>query len=404
MDVIQSVNLVSDLYPILDIMTIGDAHVKLLLNFKDIYEKIKTLGFGGFGQVKCYKERATGNLYAFKEIPITTRSNIQALQDEVAILSRLSRANHSIVKYYDSFVRKVKKDLYYVIVTEYIHGFTLQEYIDTLYRKNKRADDLTIYNLMLWLFSTLAFLHDSGYIHRDIKPNNIMIDTVANRFVLLDFGLSYCKSLSTTYTDGGTPEFISPERWEINKDTLKKTKFSKENIAVFKKMDIWSAGLTIYSIMEFNTPWHKIKVIEDLKSDIMYKDIHYNYTNDILINLIKSTLERDPLKRPTADELVRNMKDTYELFTRLYYIKINGIHTVNPINTVNTLDETSEGSHNTTSGESYGEDSQKEEIKVFIERCSEATSPRTWTPNHSPKSKSKSPRTDVTVNTLKRFQ
>jgi serine/threonine protein kinase len=395
MDAIQSTNLVSDLYPILDIMTIGDTNVKLLLNFKDIYEKVKTLGLGGFGQVKCYKERATGNLYAFKEIVITARSNIQSLQDEVAILSRLSRVNHSIVKYYDSFVRKNKKELYYVIVTEYIHGFTLQDYINTLNRKNKRPDDLTIFNLTLWLFSTLAFLHDSGYIHRDIKPNNIMIDTVANRFVLLDFGLSYCKNLCTTYSDGGTPEFISPERWEINKDTLKKTKFSKENIAVFKKMDIWSAGLTIYSIMELTTPWYKCKLPEDYKSEIMYCDIPYTYTNDIITNLVKSTLDRDPLKRPTADELVHKMKDTYELFTRLYYINLNGI---------NGLDETTDESLNTTSGESYGEDSQKEEIKVFIERCSEATSPRTWTPNHSPKSKGKSPRTDVTVNTLKRFQ
>lgn len=310
---------IANCYPILDTIVINDISVKRLLNFNQVYELDRRLGKGAFGAVSLYREKSTNNLYAFKEIEITDETDIKMLQDEVTILSKLSKDNRSIVKYHDSFIYDttvVKTEetyiyeanvLIYVIVTEYISGFTLQDYILTLIACNATAIPNTIFNIALWLFSTIAYIHDAGYVHRDIKPENIMIDNAQKRFVLLDFGLT-CSVRLKTKKVAGTPEFIAPERWNIEKSSIMRSFFKGSNLSILKKLDIWSAGITIYCMVEKRLPWSARNLLELGKQIIGPYAINYTCDNEIIKEIMNSSINRDPNSRLSADEIVHKMK------------------------------------------------------------------------------------------------
>src|SRR5438132_4027772 len=121
---------------------------------------------------------------------IMNEKNIKECQSEANILNILSRNNRSIVKYYDSFIRFEPGKSSFVIVMEYIQGFTLNDYIDDLIRKKTVTKPFVVFVIAVWLFSVLDYIHNFGFVHLDIKPGNIMVDTLNKRLVLIDFGLS----------------------------------------------------------------------------------------------------------------------------------------------------------------------------------------------------------------------
>ena len=219
--------------PVFEKTEIGGIPISLLANFSDLYTSVKILGHGASGMVKCYREKSTSNLYAMKEMTIFRAEDLESLYGEVDILRELSESinSPSIVKYHDCFVRRSGKDMIFVIVTEYIEGACLQDYINAAINENKHFCMKTVLNIAYWLFDILAILHSRGYVHRDIKPNNIMVDHVNNRFVLIDFGLTCSinaktsKSSNTLCTTGefpGTVIFMAPESWDTRSRSRKR--------------------------------------------------------------------------------------------------------------------------------------------------------------------------------------
>jgi len=335
MDLIKCVDDIARFYPIMDEVEINGVRLRHLLNFRSVYKHIKVLGKGAFGTVRCYKERSTNNYYAFKEIIITKNTNIEKLQHEVSILYNLSHNNKSIVQYYDSFVytHRKKSQVIYVIVTEYISGFTLYDYIDTLISNNKYAPTTTIYNLSIWLFSTLSYIHDAGYVHRDIKPENIMIDVKRKRFVLLDFGLTCSSEDISSSKQGkmvGTPDFIAPERWDLSKLSKKSSSpRPNDSLSIWKKSDVWSAGVTIYELVELRLPWiidrqefHSSysKYNEDNHLETLFSlqrqikgpyPIDYTCPISNIVSIMKMCLTRDPNLRPSSANVLLQMKDMF---------------------------------------------------------------------------------------------
>ena len=177
--------------PIFETMEINGIYAQVMVNFDELYSYEKKLGHGGSGVVKCYRENATSNLFAIKEINIYKSTNLEILKGEVDILREINNINsRSIVKYYNSCLRKSGNGVLFIIIMECIEGKSLQDYLNEMIDNNEYIDIRTILNIAYWLFDTLALLHYHGYVHRDIKPNNIMEDDINKRFVLIDFGLT----------------------------------------------------------------------------------------------------------------------------------------------------------------------------------------------------------------------
>lgn len=321
MDILNVAEIVAYSYPIIDTINIAGTPVKQLMNFDDVYEYISDLGNGSFGNVRSYREKSSRNIYAFKEIEITNKENIRSLNHEVDIMKNLSSKNTSIVQYHDSFIYSRGDTPIYVIVTEYIDGFTLKQYVARLIESNSLASPKMIFNLALWLFSTIAFIHDTGYVHRDIKPDNIMIDARGKRFVLLDFGLT-CSLKGKAFEScdikklAGTPSYLSPERWiQANKSASNINSRSffatiTNDLSMLKKADVWAAGVTIFYIAERRIPWTSRNDIHTIQREVIGPyTITCTYQSPTIMNILSMALVRDDNQRSSASQIVTRMKN-----------------------------------------------------------------------------------------------
>jgi cGMP-dependent protein kinase len=209
---------------------------------------ISFLGKGKFGSVCLVHDKKS--FYAVKSINRRQTEFKQSLSGYVKAEKQILQSiNHPFII---KFVKTLKNEFWFFYVLEYVHGLILEEYL--LQRLNTRnASETRFYIASLLL--TIDYLNKKCITHRDVKPNNIMIDM--NGFIkLFDFGTAkYIKG--PTYTIIGTPHYIAPEILNGKGYTF--------------QADYWSIGIIMFEIFYGSYPFG------NNKSDIMeiYKDILY---------------------------------------------------------------------------------------------------------------------------------
>jgi serine/threonine-protein kinase len=177
------------------------------------YEVLAELGRGGMGAVHKAKRVADGQIVALKTILPATAPHPVALgrfQRETAILRRLTHPN--IVAFFDS--GETVGLIYFVM--EYVDGPSAA----ALVKQHGPFAPERVVTLGCQLLDALAHAHLQGYIHRDVKPGNLLLAQVDGREVvkLADFGLgrayqaSAMSGLTVAGTAGGTPAFMPPEQ------------------------------------------------------------------------------------------------------------------------------------------------------------------------------------------------
>jgi serine/threonine protein kinase len=153
---------------------------------------------------------------------------LQSALTEVRVLDMLSHPN--VIAYYDSFV----EDKALMIVMEYASGGTIFEYLQE--RRGELLEEREIMSLFLQLMLAMQAVHRHNVLHRDLKTQNIMLDSRnALKIVKLgDFGISkVLSSKSKANTVIGTPCYISPELCEGKPYN--------------QKSDIWALGCILYA-------------------------------------------------------------------------------------------------------------------------------------------------------------
>lgn len=187
-------------------------------------------------------------------IPVSTakyetqfRDGIDRVLDEARRMAKF-RNMPGIVGIYDFF--KANNTAY--IVMEYIEGVTLD-----VYCKKNNMDNTTLFNMLVPIMDALQSLHNEGIIHRDISPDNIMVDKEGN-FKLLDFGAArgYSEENATTMSV-----------------ILKKSYAPEEQFRTKGKQgpwtDVYALGATIYELITGTTPPTSIdRLVEDEIVDI----------------------------------------------------------------------------------------------------------------------------------------
>lgn len=170
---------------------------------------------------------------------------------------------------------------------EYAEKGDLSKVLRQMRLSNTVIPESKIKTWLIQLAQALSYLHGSQIIHRDVKPQNIMV-TQDNTIKLGDFGISktLTKSKEYTGTSTGTPYFLSPE---ICKG---------ENYDY--KTDIWMLGCTIYEIMTDTKPFKGHNFLELMKNIILtevdYSKISRDYSGE-LIFLLKQMLVKDQKSR-----------------------------------------------------------------------------------------------------------
>jgi calcium-dependent protein kinase len=202
----------------------------------DIYDVAKeSIGAGRFGTVTKGMHKDKENGVAIKVIPFKTEEDVDAIEQELEIMSKLMH-NSSIVTLHESFQDVV--NVY--IVMDLCNGGTL---LDRIVQSGKFSE-LDAAKVMLQILTALQCLHDLRICHRDIKPENFMYvdkDVEEGFLKMIDFGgatfVHHGEFLSTMV---GTPSYVAPEVLQ-----------GKYN----ETCDIWSAGIVLYVLLSGTAPF-----------------------------------------------------------------------------------------------------------------------------------------------------
>ncbi|NLC77417.1 MAG: Stk1 family PASTA domain-containing Ser/Thr kinase [Clostridia bacterium] len=201
------------------------------------YEIMEKLGGGGMAIVYKAKDRLLSRAVTVKilrEQFAGDREVVRRFQQEAQAVARLSHPN--IVSIYDV---GQEQDLYYLVM-EYIEGKTLKEII----QEKGRLEPQEAVEYALQLCDALQHAHESNIIHRDIKPQNILI-TGRGQAKVTDFGIAKAVTNATmTYSGSsiiGTVQYISPEQAKGDMATV--------------HTDIYSAGIVLYEMLTGRLPF-----------------------------------------------------------------------------------------------------------------------------------------------------
>ena len=251
------------------------------LNISEFIE-IESIGKGCFGRVKKMQYIRNKHIYAVKFLPksIINDKNQKNIYREINIMPTLTHKN--IVKLYGHF----EDNNYYYFIYELVQGSNLEKYVQNLTNNNMKKygnsfathiEQNLLINIFKQILSGLLYLHSNFVFHRDIKPDNILIDN-ENNIKITDFGftayfLEGDPILSTNNTRVGTKAYAAPE--------------VQKHEPYNYKCDIYSLGLTIWYLMNFELPPNQKNI---------------NFYNKNLVDLVKSMIRDSPIERPTAEQ------------------------------------------------------------------------------------------------------
>ncbi|CAK73983.1 unnamed protein product (macronuclear) [Paramecium tetraurelia] len=221
------------------------------------------------------------NVFQLHTVPENER---RRARQEISILSSLKHNN--IINFIHSWHNKKKKEI--IFITEIINGGSLKNYLRRILRPKLKV----IKNWCRQILLGLEFMHKQNIIHRDLKCENILIDTNNNELKIGDLGLSIQLQSSFTSSVLGTPEFMAPEIYQEHYDT---------------KVDIYAFGMCLLEMVTGAKPFCECKggigqVIKKVMEQQKPQSIDA-ILNDKIKSIILECL-KPPEQRPSVSELL----------------------------------------------------------------------------------------------------
>ena len=258
------------------------------------FKIVKPLGQGHFGSVYLVTSKLTKKLYAMKEIECSkykSQDEVNKVEKEIKLLENLRHPH--VITYFNSF--KEKGNIY--IIIEYINGGSLEQLLITNIKRKTRISEKVLWDLLIQSLSGLLYLHEKKkIIHRDIKPDNLLLDSEGH-LKISDFGVSAIKSdkvddlVKCHGTVAGPIQFMAPEM--------------ALGDAYDFKSDIYMLGLTFWFMASSTLPEKKLTIgpfILPIRNPNAKLPDCYSETLKSFIN----TLLKSPEERPTTSEAYYN--------------------------------------------------------------------------------------------------
>jgi len=252
----------------------------------DRFEITDVLPAGGMGEVYRARDTELQRDVAIKLLLGTTQRDLQRFIREAQAGAAFKHAN--VVSIYDFGTFVYEGDDRPYLVMEFIEGTTLRD------RMGKARKD----QIIRWLSEVadgLQELHRKGFIHRDVKPSNIMIGTTDDRARIVDFGLAKTEgaTITTTNTIVGTIDYLSPEQTEAK--------------TLDFRTDIFSFGVVLYEALTGRHPFHRPKDYHTIHA------INFEFPEPIREPegvIVARCLQKDPIDRyDSAADIARALRE-----------------------------------------------------------------------------------------------
>jgi eukaryotic-like serine/threonine-protein kinase len=266
------------------------------------YRILSLLGTGGMGEVYLAQDSRLGRQVALKLLPASftrDQERVRRFEQEARAASRLSHPNICVIHEVSE-----TDDGRHFITMEYIDGVTLRQHMTSPQMRLGEALDIAIQAA-----SGLSAAHQAGIVHRDVKPENIMLRT-DGYIKVLDFGLAKLTERQQISTDTespaiaavktdagvvmGTARYMSPEQ--------------ARGLEVDARTDIWGLGVVLYEMVAGRAPFEG------------------ETTSDVIVSI----LEREPLplehrrsrvpielQKIVSNALSKNREDRYQTVEEL---------------------------------------------------------------------------------------
>uniref|UniRef100_G3Q7N2 MAP/microtubule affinity-regulating kinase 3 n=1 Tax=Gasterosteus aculeatus aculeatus TaxID=481459 RepID=G3Q7N2_GASAC len=249
------------------------------------YRLLKTIGKGNFAKVKLAKHTLTGREVAIKIIDKTqlNPTSLQKLFREVSVMKILNHPN--IVKLFE--VIETEKTLY--LVMEYASGGEVFDYLVAHGRMKEKEARAKFRQIV----SAVEYCHQKRIVHRDLKAENLLLDTDMN-IKIADFGFSNEFTLGSKLdTFCGSPPYAAPELFQGKKYDG-------------PEVDVWSLGVILYTLVSGSLPFDG-QNLKELRERVLrgkYRIPFYMSTD--CENLLKKLLVLNPGKRGSLQQIMKD--------------------------------------------------------------------------------------------------
>ncbi len=256
------------------------------------YRLLARLGHGGMGTVWRARDEVVDREVAVKEPRVPEHlgerehNNVhQRMQREARAAARIDHP--SVVTVHDVVIEDGKP----WIVMELVRGPSLGDRL-----QEGTLDPREAARIGLAVLDALSAAHAIGILHRDVKPDNVMLGT-GDRVVLTDFGIAQVEGeqqLTETGAFVGSPEYISPERVLGQRPG--------------PESDLWSLGVVLYAAVEGMSPYRRSHTPATLQAVLSAEPQTPARGTGAFGTLVMQLLRKDPAARPPAAEVRRTLQ------------------------------------------------------------------------------------------------
>jgi len=256
------------------------------------YEVLDYIGQGAGSFLYAVTDPKTNQIYALKHVPVKTEKDeryVEQLEAEFEVgksISDVGLRRYVELKVHRNLLRKVQEA---VLVLELFDGNPLEA------APPQRMNEIA--GCFVQVGKALASLHQAGYVHCDLKPNNIMLGS-DGQVKVIDLGQA-CKINTVKKRIQGTPDYIAPEQVKCE--------------PVTPRTDVYNLGATLYWVLTGKN----LPTLYTLKrSDNSFLvDIRIDSPRDLnpkvpesLSNLVMECVRVNPTKRPEMTDVVRKLE------------------------------------------------------------------------------------------------
>lgn len=278
----------------------------------DDFDLLTIIGRGAFGEVRLCREKTTGNIFAMKKLKkseMLIRGQVEHVRAERNLLAEV--ASHCIVKLYYSF----QDADYLYLIMEYLPGGDM---MTLLIREDTLTENISRFYIAQSVLA-IESIHKHNYIHRDIKPDNLLLDKNGH-MKLSDFGLCKpidCRTLSTLNEnepmrdedlresmdiDGAFSDTATGGRWKSPHEQLQHWQINRRKLAfstvgtpdyiapevLLKKgygleCDWWSLGAIMYEMLIGYPPFYSDDPITTCRKIVHWRN-HLKFPEDARIS------------------------------------------------------------------------------------------------------------------------